>query len=143
MVATSQTDGNGRVGELLHRISDDIKVIARDELELVKGELGHTAKVAAGESAAIVLGGEVALIGLGMLCSAAVVALGAVIPSLALRLVIMAFAYLIIGGAIAVIFLKRLRRDIIPDTSVAGYEAKRTVAGVKHTLHNAERPTHA
>src|SRR5512143_3440503 len=85
----------GRVGDLLHRITDDVKMIAKDEIELAKNEIGHTAKVAAGDGAVVVLGGFVALIGFAMLCSAAVVALGPVIPSLALRLVLMAFVYLI------------------------------------------------
>src|SRR5262245_5316491 len=100
MQETTQPESNRRVGELLHRITDDVRTIARDELELVKGELGITAKVAAGEAAAIVLGGLVALIGLGMLCVAAVAALGAVISSLALRLVLMAAVYMIVGSIV-------------------------------------------
>ena len=35
-------------------------------------------------------------------------------------------------------------KDIKPDTAIAGYEAKRTLAGVKNTLTSSEgRPTHA
>jgi hypothetical protein len=136
--------GNGRVGDLLHRITDDIKVIAKDELELVKGEIQHTAKTAAFEAAVIVLGGIVALIGLGMLCAAAVAGLAGVIPSLALRLLLMAAVYIVIGGVVAGSFAKRLGKDIKPDTAVAGYEAKRTIQGVKTTLASSEgRPTHA
>jgi hypothetical protein len=136
---------NGRgIGDLLHRITDDLKVIAKDEIELVKGEAAHTAKTAAMEAAAIVLGGIVALIGLGMLCAAAVAALEPVIPSLALRLLLMAAVYIVVGGVVAGVFAKRLKKDIVPDTTVAGYEAKRTVAGVKNVLSNNEgRPSHA
>ncbi|HEY5924252.1 MAG TPA: phage holin family protein [Kofleriaceae bacterium] len=141
---TNQTEnGTGRVGELLHRISDDIKVLARDELELVKGELQHTAKTAAFEAAVIVLGGIVALIGLGMLCAAAVAALEPVIPALSLRLLLMAAVYIVTGGFVAGSFAKRLSKDIKPDTTIAEYEAHRTIAGVKHTLANTERATHA
>jgi len=136
-------DGTGRVGDLIHRITDDVKVIARDELELIKGELSNSAKVAAGEAAAIVLGGIVALIGLGMLCVAAVTALAPYIPSLSLRLVLMAAIYIVVGAVIAGIFAKRLKKDVMPDTAVAAYEAKRTVAGVKHALQNNERVSHA
>jgi hypothetical protein len=50
------------VGGLLHRITDDVKTIAKDELELAKNELAHVAKTAAAESAVVVLGGIVALI---------------------------------------------------------------------------------
>jgi hypothetical protein len=141
---TNQTeDGTGRVGELLHRTTDDIKVLAKDELELVKGEVQHTAKTAAFEAAVIVLGGIVALIGLGMLCAAAVAALEPVIPALSLRLLLMAAVYLVAGGVVAGSFAKRLSKDIKPDTTVAAYEAQRTIAGVKHTLKTNERATHA
>jgi hypothetical protein len=125
---------SGRVGGLLHRITDDVKTIARDELELAKTELAHTAKAAAVESAVIMLGGIVALIGIGMLCAAAVAGLAGVIPALWARLLLMAFVYLIAGGAIASVFAMRLRRDIKPDLGVATYEAKRTMAGVADTL---------
>ena len=90
------------------------------------------------------LGGIVALIGLGMLCAAVVAALEPVIPSLALRLLIMAAVYIVVGGVVAGVFAKRLKKDIVPDTTIAGYEAKRTVAGVKNVLSNNEgRVPHA
>ena len=136
-------NGTGRIGDLLHRITDDVKTIARDELELVKGEFSSTAKLAAGEAAAIILGGIVALIGLGMLCVAAVTALAPWIPSLSLRLVLMAGVYIVVGAVIAGVFAKRLKKDIVPDTNIAAYEAKRTVAGVKHALTHNERVSHA
>lgn len=138
-------DNGGRgVGDLVHRITDDLKVLAKDELELVKGEIQHTAKTAAFEGAVIVLGGIVALIGLGMLCAAAVAGLAGVIPSLALRLLLMAAVYIVVGGVVAGSFAKRLSKDIKPDTTVAGYEAKRTIEGVKAQLTTSEgRPTHA
>lgn len=128
--------GHG-VGDLLHRIGYDAKVIVRDELELAKGELAHAAKAAAVESAVIVLGGIVALIGFGMLCVTAVVALAGVIPALWARLLIMAVIYLVAGGALAGTFAKRLGKDIRPDMTVPSYEAKRTIAGVKDTLSHS------
>jgi len=140
---TSVQDGTGRVGDLLHRITDDLKVLAKDELELAKGEVASTAKTAAFEAAVIVLGGIVALIGLGMLCAAAVAALEPVIPALSLRLLLMAAIYIVAGGVVAGGFAKRLKKDIVPDTTVAAYEAKRTIAGVAHTLKHSERANHA
>jgi hypothetical protein len=127
------TESNG-VGGLLHRITDDVKTIAKDELELAKNELAHVAKTAAAESAVVVLGGIVALIGFGMLCVAAVAGLEGVIHPLWARLLIMAVLYLAAGGVIAGIFAKRLGRDIKPDLSVPAHEAKATVAGVKSAL---------
>jgi hypothetical protein len=139
----STENETGRVGELLHRIGDDLKTLAKDELELAKGEVTSSAKTAAFEAAVIVLGGVVALIGLGMLCAAAVAALEPVIPALSLRLLLMAAIYLVVGGVVAGAFAKRLKKDVVPDTSVAAYEAKRTIAGVKHTLQHSERASHA
>jgi hypothetical protein len=128
---TQNTEGNGRVGELLHRITDDVKTIAHDEIELVKTELSHTARVAAVDAAVILLAGIVALIGVGMLCVTVVVALAPVISSLALRLLLMAIVYLIVGGAVAAAVGVRLKRDMKPDLKVAEYEAKTTVANAK------------
>lgn len=131
---TKPEENEGRVGGLIHRITDDVKTIARDEIELAKHELAHSAKVAAIESGAIVLGGIVALIGFGMLCAAAVAGLEAVIAPLWARLLIMAAVYLVLGGGIAAAFAKRLKEDAKPDLTVPTYEAKRTVAGIKDTL---------
>jgi hypothetical protein len=137
-------NGTSRVGDLIHRITDDIKVLAKDELELLKGEVQHTAKTAAFEASVIVLGGIVALIGLGMLCAAAVAGLEPAIPSLALRLLLMAAIYIVVGGVVAGGVAKKLGKDIKPDTTVMSYEAKRTIEGVKHQLTTNEgRPTHA
>ena len=136
-------NGTSRIGDLLHRITDDLKVLAKDELELAKGEVQHSAKAAAFEAAVIVLGGIVALIGLGMLCAAAVAALAPVIPALSLRLLLMAAVYLVAGGVVAGSFAKRLSKDIKPDATILSYEAQRTIAGVKATLGNGERATHA
>lgn len=125
---------NHGVGDLIHRITDDLKTIAKDEIELAKGDLGHTVKTAAAESAVIVLGGIVALIGFGMLCVTAVVALAGVIHPLWARLLIMSVIYLIAGGVLAGVFAKRLSHDIHPDLKVEAYEAKRTLAGIKDAL---------
>ncbi|HUS27379.1 MAG TPA: phage holin family protein [Kofleriaceae bacterium] len=132
----AETSGHG-VGELLHRITDDLKTIAKDEIDLAKNEVARHAKLAAGEAAIIVLGGIVALIGFAMLCTAAVVALEPVIHSLAVRLLLMSLIYLIGGAVVAGVFAKRLGNDIKPDLAVPAYEAKRTIAGVKESLSHS------
>ena len=128
--------GHG-IGDLLHRISDDLKTIAKDEIDLAKAEVGRHARLAAGEAVIVVLGGIVALIGFAMLCTAAVVALAPLISSLALRLVLMSLIYLIGGGVVAGTFAKRLGHDIKPDMTIPSYEAKRTIAGVKESLSHS------
>jgi hypothetical protein len=129
-------ESNGRIGELIHRITDDVKTIAKDQIELAKDELQSTAKSAAMDSAAIVLGGIVALIGFGMLCVAAVAALAGVIPPLWARLLIMAAVYLVAGGAIAGVFVKRLKSDIKPDLTVPAYQTKQAMTSVKEALQH-------
>jgi hypothetical protein len=136
------SDGNGRVGELLHRITDDVKTIAHDEIELVRTEVEHTAKTAAVEASVVLLAGIVALIGVGMLCVTVVVALAPVISSLALRLLIMSIIYLLVGGAVAASVGMRLKRDMVPDLKIASYEAKSTVAGVKAAITQPEYMQH-
>ena len=133
----SNVEPTSSLGDVVRRIGDDVKTIAGDELQLAKLELTRAMKVAAGDAAAIVLGGIVALIGFAMLCTAAVVALEPVISSLALRLVLMSLVYLIGGGVVAGVFAKKLGHDIKPDMAVPAYEAKRTVAGVKESLSHS------
>ena len=137
------TESNGRVGELIHRISDDIKIIAHDEVELVRQELKESARNAAVDSAVALLGAIVGLIGVGMLCVTVVVALAPVIPALWLRLLIMSIVYLVAGGAIATAFGIKLKNDAMPKLGVAKYEGKRAIAGIKETLVNKENPSHA
>lgn len=127
-------DARPGVGELVNRITDDVKTIASDELQLAKLELTKSVKTAAGEAAVVVLGGIVALIGFGMLCVVAVVALEPVISALWLRLMIMAVIYLVAGGAIAGVFARKLAGDAKPDMSDTVYQAKKTVENVKEGL---------
>ncbi len=131
------------VGELVHRITDDVKTIASDELELVKIELGRSFKRAAADGAMVILGGVVALIGFGMACVAGVDALGAVIAPLWARLLIMAAIYLVAGGIIAASFVKRIASDAKPDMSLPIYEAKATVDNIKDGLDTDEKDDHA
>lgn len=128
-------EANGRIGELLQQITDDLKTIARDEVELVKLEFVHTAKAAAADFAFVLLGGIVSLIGLGLLCMVAVVALEPAIPPLWLRMLILAAVYLAAGGGMAAVFARRLKRDAAPDLDAPLGHAKRTVESVRQGLH--------
>jgi hypothetical protein len=129
--------------ELLHRITDDVKIIAHDEVELVRGELQVTARHAAVDAAVVLIGAIVALIGVGMLCMVVVAALAPVIPALWLRLLIMAVVYLAIGGAIAGAFMARLKRDAVPHLAAAKYEGGRLIRGAAETITKTEGRTHA
>lgn len=124
---------NGRVGELLHRISDDMKTIARDEVELVRTEVERTTRAAATDAAVVLLGGIVALIGLGLLCLVAVVALAPVIPPLWLRLLLMSIVYLVVGGGVAAGFARRLGHER-PDLALPSREARETMDAIRSGL---------
>jgi hypothetical protein len=128
-------ESNGRARELIHEILDDTKTIMRDEIELVRGELSHSARTAVTEATVAMLGAIVALIGLGMACVAAVVALAPLVPPLWARLLIMAAVYLVLGGGVAAGFGRRIAGDAAPHLEIPKYEAKRTFAGAKAVLN--------
>ena len=129
--------------DLIRRISEDLRTITRDEVELLRGEARRVARAAAADGAAVLFGGIVAQIGLAFLCLAAVAALAPVLPSLALRLVLMGVIYLGIGGSLAASFAVRLRRRAVPDVAVPVREARATLQGAKAALEEGGRQVHA
>jgi hypothetical protein len=135
-VNEKQTPENGRrpIRELLRNIGEDMKTIASDEVELTRNELTKNIKVAVTEIAIMVIGAFVALIGFGFLCVVTVVAIEPIIPSLALRLLIVAIVYLVGGGILAGEFAKRLRKDAAPDLKPVVRKAKATVESIKEGL---------
>jgi hypothetical protein len=136
-------DDGASTRDLIRRISDDLRTITRDEIELLRGEARRVARSAAADGAAVVFGGVVALIGLAILCLAAVAALAPVVPGLALRLVVMGVVYLGIGGSLAASFALRLRRRAVPDIAVPVREARATLEGAKATIEERGRQVHA
>jgi hypothetical protein len=135
-MATHIPTSDGRLGDLIHHISDDVKTIARGELELARLELTHVARSAAADAAVILLGAIVALIGFGMLCVAAVVALAPVIAPLWLRLIIFAAIYFVLGGLMAASFAKRLQTDASPNLGLLKAEARLTARDVARGLRH-------
>ncbi|HEX8114729.1 MAG TPA: phage holin family protein [Kofleriaceae bacterium] len=129
--------------DLIRRISEDLRTITRNEIELLRGEARRVARSAAADGAVVVFGGTVALIGLAILCLAAVAALAPVLPSLALRLVVMGVVYLGIGGSLAATFALRLRRNAVPDIAIPVREVRATLKGAKATIEERGRQLHA
>lgn len=130
------------LGDVVRRIGTDVKTIASDELQLAKLELTKAMKVVAGDAAAVVLGGIVALVGFAMLCVTAVVALAPVIPALWVRMIMMAAIYLLTGGIVVGIFVRKLKSDANPAESDTVEEAKATVENIKRGL-SPEKVHHA
>jgi hypothetical protein len=129
--------------DLIRRISENLRTITRDEIELLRGEARRVARSAAADGAIVVFGGVVALIGLAILCLAAVAALAPALPSLALRLVVMGVIYLGIGGSLAASFALRLRRRAAPDVAVPVREARATLHGARAALEERGRSADA
>ena len=119
------------LGDLIHRITDDLKVIAQDEIALARLELSEGLKAPAMDAAAIVVGGVFGLIAFGLLCVTVVVAIEPIIPHLWLRMLIMSGVYFVIGGIIAGYFIQRLRSDAPPQLSRTVHEARRTAETLK------------
>jgi uncharacterized membrane protein YqjE len=125
------------VGEILHRLATDTEALAKDQFALASAELKQSIKKSAVSAAGVLLGGVVALIGVGLLCLAGVVALEPVIPSLALRLVLMAAVYGVVGVLVARSFTGKLEKDLSAGLPRTTTEAKETVEAVKEELSHA------
>jgi hypothetical protein len=129
--------GDEGITSLVRRALADLKVLTRDEVELARIELSKGLKKAAGEAAAVVLGGMVALVGFALLCVAAVAALAPVIPPLWARLLIMAAVYLVLGSVLAAAFASKMRRELPPTATAAREEAEETIHRVREELQHA------
>ncbi len=113
-------------------MGDDLKTLAKDHFELARIEVLGGIKSAAADLTVMLLGGVVALIGLGMLCVTAVVAAEPAIAALWLRLLIGAVVYLVIGGALVYVFARRLRgEDVTPER-----EPRRTVPALEQQVQH-------
>lgn len=125
-----------KVADVIRDIGHDMKTIAMDELELSRREVTSFIERIILKASAALLGAFVALIGLGMLCIVAVVALEPVLPALWLRLLLMSLLYLAIGGGMAVLFIRRMGAmhgpDLQKQISEIGETADAVSNGIKH-----------
>jgi YihY family inner membrane protein len=121
----------GDLGGLARRIGDDLSTLAKDHIELAKIETTRSLKAGAIDVVALLLGAIVALIGFGMLCATAVVALEPLVEPLWLRMLIMSLVYLLVGGGLAAAFANKLRHDVPPDLRKVKMEARLTANAMK------------
>jgi uncharacterized membrane protein YqjE len=121
------------VGGLVSRIGDDLKTIAEDHVELARLELVNGLKQPLADAVAVLLGGVLAIFGLGLLSVAAVVALEPLIEPLWLRMILMAVVYFVAGGALVRGYAKQLAKDA-PSMTRSKHEAERTAAVIKDEL---------
>jgi uncharacterized membrane protein YqjE len=122
------------VGTLMRRIGDGLKTIAEDEVKLARIELMDELKKPLASAGAIVLGGVIALFGMGLLCATAVVALEPLVEPLWLRMLIMSAVYFVIGRVVMGVYIKRFQLDATPELPRTKREAKATVDAVKSEI---------
>lgn len=122
------------VGTLMGRIGDGLKSIAGDQVKLARLELLDEIKKPLASAGAIVLGGVIALFGIGLLCATVVVALEPLVEPLWLRMLIMAGVYFAAGRVVMRIYMKRFELDATPELPRTKQEAKATVQAVKSEI---------
>jgi hypothetical protein len=113
--------------EVIGDIGRDVKTIAVNQLELTRVQLGDYMERLIIRAGVALLGAMVALIGLGMLCMVAVVALEGLIPPLWLRLLGMALLYIAVGATAAYAWGKRM-------TAMRGPEIEKQLAEIGDTV---------
>ncbi len=122
------------IGDILHRIVDDLKILAKDEVELARIEIEKSAKTAAADAAVVMLSGFSALVGMAFVGGAIIAALGPVISLLWIRCLIVAVLYIGGGALLGGYFAKKLSRDVTPDLAEPVAEAKETAEDIKQGL---------
>jgi hypothetical protein len=117
---------------LLRRIPQQISRLVRDEIQAAKSELATKLK-AAGLGAGLLIGGAVfALYALGVLISALITGLSAVLPPWLAALVV-GLALLVLAGILVFMGIKKLKMGVppIPNDSIDSVKADiRAVKGV-------------
>jgi membrane protein len=131
----AEIEPNDGVRGLARKIGDDLSTLAKDHIELGKIEMTKSLKKGLFDGVGALLAGIVALIGFGMLCATAVVALEPLIDPLWLRMLIMSLIYLVVGGGVAAMFANKLKHDG-PHLKHTAWEAKRTVKTLKDTVQH-------
>ncbi|MDT7597556.1 MAG: hypothetical protein QOJ06_3102 [Pseudonocardiales bacterium] len=128
----SEIDESGHrepsAAELVTRLSEQISRLVRDELQLALTELKHKAKRAGIGGGLIAAAGTVALLGLGALMVAAIVALARSLPLWAAALIV-GGAALLLAGLLALLGIDQLKSAIPPIPEQAIASMKRSAPG--------------
>jgi hypothetical protein len=130
------------VGDIIKGITDDVKLLVRDEVELAKSELVPSAKKAGMGAGLFGAAGFFAISGVGILYFAVVYGLVALGLSEWLAFLLVGIALLIIAAIAGAIGYVTVRKVKGPERTVA--QANQTVADVKwaaqHALAAANAP---
>ncbi|MBA3529430.1 MAG: phage holin family protein [Propionibacteriaceae bacterium] len=117
------------VGDIIKNITDDVKHLVQDEIELAKAELVPSAKKAGIGAGMLGGAGYFGINGLLLLYVAAALGLAALGLPLWLSFLIVAAVLLLIAGILALVGLRQVKQVKGPDKTIA--EAKESVAEIK------------
>jgi hypothetical protein len=105
------TNGRGGLLDLVRSLAEDVGVLVRQEIDLAKMEVGHTARRLAADSAWIATGAAVAAVGGLCLVVALALGLGVLLGSYWLGTLITGVVLMALGGAFAFKGLRDLRKQ--------------------------------
>ena len=127
---THAAGANVGVGDAAKQVADHAKQLVSLEVELASLELKRKIANLGAGAAMMLVGGVVALYGLGFLLATAAAALDAVMPRW-LALLIVALVLLLVAGVLAMLGVRRLQRGTPPTPEQAIHEAKLTTSALK------------
>ncbi len=116
-----QEAAQASTGELVVRLTDDIRTLVRDEIRLAQLELKNKAKRAGIGSGLFGAAGVIALLGSATLIAFAVLALGLVLPYWASALIV-GVVLLLAAGALALVGKQQIGKAVppTPDDAIEG-----------------------
>lgn len=109
------------LGALAHRLTEQVPALVRSEIKLAQAELAEKGRHAGLGAGLAGVGGLLAVLGLGSLTAAAVMALALVMPGWASALIV-GVALLVIAGIVALAGRAQVRRAVParPELAVEG-----------------------
>ena len=120
------TGDPGGFGDLIRDLADDTRTLVRQEVELVRLEVAHSAKRITTDGAWIGAGALVATVGLICLALAAALGIGALLDSYWLGTLITALAFLGVGGLFTWFGVRDLKAGgLMPSSPLESFEENR------------------
>lgn len=109
-------DGEPALGDLIRQLAQDSATLVRQEVALAKAELQQNVKSAARDVVMIAVGGVLAMVGALSLVIFLILALGDAVNEYWLGALIVGVVFLLIGGLLAMINLKKLKHESMAPT---------------------------
>lgn len=132
-VGTGVDPADASIGDLVRNMSQDLSTLVRDEIRLAQAEVGQKAKKAGIGIGAFGGAGVIALYGLGVLITAAVLALALAVPAW-LAALIVAVVLFVVAGIAALVGKKQLSQASPPVPTATIASVKTDVAEIKESI---------